>query len=849
MAGFVVYGTYANIEDRADGRLPIHQNERIANASHFFSPSEGRTFHMKSVYCSLTSLLFSSLLFAQPSTIVLDSMPSTILGTEKFFYVLLPENYGHETDYYPVVYLFRGAESEWVNPTQDGSREGNIKTVSDSLYLSGKIGKMILVMPGLSAPATDPEFEYVIDELVPFIDNHFRTVPTRWKRGMDGFSYGGLSVMQLLWLKPELFSTAGAYDGSFWAFDMTMFTNAPDSYWLKLLPMAFLMHASYPSSESNYQYVQEFVDILGSHGIQNSFQPLVLDPSAIHDWYFADLHMAYALPLHWQKFQAVQSQDQVQLQNNPFTQKIFGTVFLQWSFNPVESLRTTVQYSRDDGQSWNTLDTLANGTQQYSWNTTLLPDGTRYRFRLWAANDSLFYLWQTPNSFTIDNPGNGLPDVVVLSPSRNQLVSGTFPITWKAADPEGDSLAINIFVSETNGVQWEQIAAGLANSGTYQWNTQSAANSPVTRIKIRCSDATGFTDDSTQLFQVLNQRTAAQSWTFTHVAGKGTPGLIADIVAPNSLTGHKYRMTVNDTSSSFKTYSVRDLNVSAFVVQNAPEMDGATEGPLFDGIRLVVKDYQTVSVNIDSTRWTRGSSNLKASVSIPQFTFNGNLITGTPFPADYRITISDHVIDTSNTYYDADAVPVFFSVWNITDNHKADFVFSDVDGDHKLSMYDDLSLFEKDKQGNPVVTWDLFFEDIGKAVNPAPGDVFELRINKPLTNQDIFEFTAVATGVQVRHMNGTPEKFDLSQNYPNPFNPTTTIQYNLPMTSRVNLRIYNILGQVVAELVNGEQAAGWYSVHWNANVSTGTYFLRIDALSTTDHNNRFEQVKKMMLLK
>jgi len=98
-------------------------------------------------------------------------------------------------------------------------------------------------------------------------------------------------------------------------------------------------------------------------------------------------------------------------------------------------------------------------------------------------------------------------------------------------------------------------------------------------------------------------------------------------------------------------------------------------------------------------------------------------------------------------------------------------------------------------------------------------------------------------------MNGTPEKFDLSQNYPNPFNPTTTIQYNLPMTSRVNLRIYNILGQVVAELVNGEQAAGWYSVHWNANVSTGTYFLRIDALSTTDHNNRFEQVKKMMLLK
>jgi hypothetical protein len=94
-----------------------------------------------------------------------------------------------------------------------------------------------------------------------------------------------------------------------------------------------------------------------------------------------------------------------------------------------------------------------------------------------------------------------------------------------------------------------------------------------------------------------------------------------------------------------------------------------------------------------------------------------------------------------------------------------------------------------------------------------------------------------------------PERFSLSQNYPNPFNPSTTLQYGIPMTSRVRLQICNLLGQVVAELVDGEQAAGLYRVQWNANVSSGIYFYRIDAVSTIDPNNRFVQVKKMSLLK
>ena len=90
---------------------------------------------------------------------------------------------------------------------------------------------------------------------------------------------------------------------------------------------------------------------------------------------------------------------------------------------------------------------------------------------------------------------------------------------------------------------------------------------------------------------------------------------------------------------------------------------------------------------------------------------------------------------------------------------------------------------------------------------------------------------------------GIPTKFDLSQNYPNPFNPTTKINYNLPVDSKVSVRLFDMTGRQVAEIVNSVQTAGYYSVQFNAsNLSSGTYFYTIEA-------NNFVMTKKMMLVK
>ena len=75
-----------------------------------------------------------------------------------------------------------------------------------------------------------------------------------------------------------------------------------------------------------------------------------------------------------------------------------------------------------------------------------------------------------------------------------------------------------------------------------------------------------------------------------------------------------------------------------------------------------------------------------------------------------------------------------------------------------------------------------------------------------------------------------PLQFALAQNYPNPFNPVTTIVYEIPRRDMVRLRVFNMLGEVVATLVSGEQAAGSHAVRWDASgMSSGVYVYQLTA--------------------
>lgn len=104
--------------------------------------------------------------------------------------------------------------------------------------------------------------------------------------------------------------------------------------------------------------------------------------------------------------------------------------------------------------------------------------------------------------------------------------------------------------------------------------------------------------------------------------------------------------------------------------------------------------------------------------------------------------------------------------------------------------------------------------------------------------------------VSVKLFYDVPNQFILHNNYPNPFNPTTEIKYDLPVDAKVNLTIYNILGQSVAALVDENQRAGFQSYELNSiKLPSGVYFYKIDAVALAEPSRTFTQVRKMILLR
>jgi hypothetical protein len=94
-----------------------------------------------------------------------------------------------------------------------------------------------------------------------------------------------------------------------------------------------------------------------------------------------------------------------------------------------------------------------------------------------------------------------------------------------------------------------------------------------------------------------------------------------------------------------------------------------------------------------------------------------------------------------------------------------------------------------------------------------------------------------------------PTEYALGQNYPNPFNPSTTISYDIPKSSQVSVKVFDMLGRLVATLVDGVQSPSGYRVEWNpTGLSSGIYFYRIQA-QTLDGSGDFVAVKKLVLMK
>ena len=168
----------------------------------------------------------------------------------------------------------------------------------------------------------------------------------------------------------------------------------------------------------------------------------------------------------------------------------------------------------------------------------------------------------------------------------------------------------------------------------------------------------------------------------------------------------------------------------------------------------------------------------------------------------------------------------------------------------KFYMYEDqfkMKIWEGDLADEEVGVWLLEGTDPNARVSGTFTQFGLIGANPAATDQVEIDNVVVRTtdsGVGVEEESIVlPSKYELMVNYPNPFNPTTNIQFALPTNSNVKLTVANALGQVVAQLVNGELSAGVHDISWNAvNMTSGIYFYTIQA-------DNFIQTRKMLLLK
>jgi len=119
----------------------------------------------------------------------------------------------------------------------------------------------------------------------------------------------------------------------------------------------------------------------------------------------------------------------------------------------------------------------------------------------------------------------------------------------------------------------------------------------------------------------------------------------------------------------------------------------------------------------------------------------------------------------------------------------------------------------------------------------------DIEIQPQVINPTTTERSVCGTLTGINSNNEVPDQFLLKQNYPNPFNPSTKIEFSIPASGNVSLKVYDVDGKLVSVILDNFRNKGSYSIDFNAsNLSTGIYFYELKS-------EGFTETKKMMLVK
>lgn len=536
---------------------------------------------------------------------------------------------------------------------------------------------------------------------------------------------------------------------------------------------------------------------------------------------------------------------------NPSQTTLTGEYNLSWNISGNSGKTSNFIYLTSDfGQTWKLigLDTLGNNSLII--NTEEFEDGILNKLAVYSF-DETGYAGIESDEFIINNSGGSEPQIFVTGPTVNESISGEYEIQWLGGTIENDDVNINIYYRPYFNSVKELLISTDQKKGSYNWNTQSYANSDKAYLEAVITVENDTSTYVTSTFEVYNQRQILDSTDIDQLHDIPFTGSVEyHVVDSTQLTGNTYLLEFEQgISEDDLTYNVHDYTTGLSLLNSIEVVDSTVEGPEFDGIRLLIKN-QPFEIIEALSGWNKDEV-------IPNYIIEkvhvGDFM-GVHDREDYQIIISDQIIDTSVAFNLANnsftKTPVYFTVKSWKTNESLPFGFVEVDkstGEGRFSVNgasrDRIVMFKEGTSNQTLTNW-VYFEsgsDLGEYRQPQGGDTLNIVRRKPfLPGDSLFFSTATINSLNDQVL---PTKFDLHQNYPNPFNPSTTIGFSLPTASIVKLEVFDILGRKVKTLLHKELFAGDHKYKFNGkNLSSGVYFYRIQAGS-------FFKTKKMLLIK
>jgi subtilisin family serine protease len=444
------------------------------------------------------------------------------------------------------------------------------------------------------------------------------------------------------------------------------------------------------------------------------------------------------------------------------------------------------------------------------------------------------------------------PSISVTSPNGGETwaVNTSHSITWTST---GTIANVKIEYT-TDGTNFTVITASATNNGTFSWTVPSPT---TTTAKVKISD-------------VANAATTDLSnANFTISAADVTPPVTSNVLAIGiTANSAVITWTTDEASSSVVNYGLTTAYGSTTtgsngVTSHSVSLSGLTANTLYH-YRVTSTDASgNTTVDVDHSFQTGGSfAYAPSSTTITSGTLSSGSYTNLAGnDASYYVLNSTKTSTRKCDWYGG--VTITQAKSSVT---KLTVVY---DGKYSrnrtqvLYLYNWTNLAWVQIDSRTVSTTDVTVTNIQTSPANYISSTGQIQLRVYTTggsanytsSADYMRFTVETGGASVSKASTsneialTPSQFRLHPSFPNPFNPSTTIRYELADNSLVTIKVYDVIGQEVATLINNEQQqSGVHDVRFNASsLASGIYYYRLTAYSSTGET--FTQTQKLSLLK